>query len=88
MTIAERIVSYFDTRARIKQLRKTLESETVAISQDAKVPTDFEAVRMVYEVNTKGVVDLSNIIEELIQDNPELYRVHFKGINTRQNTTT
>jgi hypothetical protein len=53
----------------------------VAISQDAKVPTDFEAVRMVYEVNTEGVVDLSNIIEELIQDNPELYRVHFKGIN-------
>jgi hypothetical protein len=69
-------------------LRKTLESEAATISQDVKVPTDFEAVRMAYEVNTKGVVDLSNIIEELIQDNPELYRVHFRGINTRQNTTT
>jgi hypothetical protein len=88
MTISERIVSYFETRARIKQLRKTLESEAATISQDVKVPTDFEAVRMAYEVNTKGVVDLSNIIEELIQDNPELYRVHFRGINTRQNTTT
>jgi hypothetical protein len=69
-------------------MRKTLESETATISQDVKVPTDFEVVRMVYEVNTKGVVDLSNIIEELIQDNPELYRAHFRGINTRQNTTT
>ena len=69
-------------------MRKTLESETAAIPQYVKVPTDFEAVRMVYEVNTKGVVDLGNIIEELIQDNPELYRAHFKGISTRQNTTT